>query len=231
MRVSLNINYVLLYKHMRVREIDGIYISDTGLYSKKKEGPWRKGSLCPCHVSIPHVYYRVRIGTEFKYIHRLVARAFVHNPRPGVFLFVDHINHVKLDNNATNLRWLTHQLNTMNRALVPKAYKVWRVKKYQAKFTAQGVTYRTKYCATKLEAEQLAMTMKADKFKAIYLSHLKENDEDSQKSAHKFISGREPDPTIQFELHHTSHCRDMRRRPSFHLVPCCVSKNFAVFNK
>ena len=48
-------------------------------------------------------------------IHRLVALAFVPNPRPDIFTHVDHIDGNQFNNHYTNLRWLTHQLNLLNR--------------------------------------------------------------------------------------------------------------------
>jgi len=39
-------------------------------------------------------------------VHRLVAEAFVKNPRPDIFDLVDHIDHNKSNNHCTNLRWV-----------------------------------------------------------------------------------------------------------------------------
>jgi len=44
-----------------------------------------------------------------KRIHRLVAIAFV--PNPDKLSDVDHINGIKTDNRASNLRWCTHRQN------------------------------------------------------------------------------------------------------------------------
>jgi hypothetical protein len=49
------------------------------------------------------------------HIHRLVAEAFVENPRPDIFNVVDHINCDKLNNHYTNLRWVDTELNSANR--------------------------------------------------------------------------------------------------------------------
>ena len=45
---------------------------------------------------------------------RLVAMAFVANPDPINKLFVDHIDGDPLNDNASNLRWVTHEENMAN---------------------------------------------------------------------------------------------------------------------
>ena len=48
-------------------------------------------------------------------VHKLIAEAFVKNPRPDIFDLVDHIDHNKSNNHHTNLRWLDAELNSANR--------------------------------------------------------------------------------------------------------------------
>ena len=50
----------------------------------------------------------------WKLLHRLLAKAFVLNPRPDIFDIVDHINGDTLDNSIGNLRWLNRELNMIN---------------------------------------------------------------------------------------------------------------------
>ena len=45
-------------------------------------------------------------------IHRLVAQVFI--PNPNKFRCIDHINTIKSDNRAENLRWCTHSMNMRN---------------------------------------------------------------------------------------------------------------------
>jgi hypothetical protein len=55
---------------------------------------------------------------ENKTIHRLVAEAFI--PNPKTTNCVDHINNNKLNNNVSNLRWVSSTENNMNRSLSSK---------------------------------------------------------------------------------------------------------------
>lgn len=49
-------------------------------------------------------------------VHRLVAFAFVKNPKPEEYLIVDHIDRNKLNNKADNLRWVNYSENGFNQA-------------------------------------------------------------------------------------------------------------------
>jgi hypothetical protein len=48
-----------------------------------------------------------------KRIHRIVAFCYVDNPR-DIFDRVDHIDHNIVNNDASNLRWVTRTLNQLN---------------------------------------------------------------------------------------------------------------------
>ena len=54
------------------------------------------------------LYTKERASKSFR-VHRLVALAFIPNPENKSD--VDHINHIRNDNRACNLRWLTHTEN------------------------------------------------------------------------------------------------------------------------
>ena len=60
-------------------------------------------------------YRIIKWRGKTKCIHRLVAAEYVHNPRPDIFTQVDHINRVRDDNRAQNLRWVSAELNALNK--------------------------------------------------------------------------------------------------------------------
>lgn len=60
-------------------------------------------------------YEMVRLYTGAKYttttVHRLVALAWIEQPKTDTKLVVDHINDCKTDNRASNLHWVTYRDN------------------------------------------------------------------------------------------------------------------------
>lgn len=71
-----------------------------------------KGKMC--HLSrLPHGYMVKSIKNKTYYVHRLVAEAFI--PNPDNKLCVDHIDHVRDNNNVDNLRWCSYEENQHNR--------------------------------------------------------------------------------------------------------------------
>ena len=125
----------------------------------------------------PDGHYRVMNGYRFDgrrayfYIHRLVAHAFVHNPRPDIFVEVDHIDRNPRNNDVSNLRWLTHQLNLMNNDGVC-AYYNKKYKKWDAKFTSQGKRrFVGRFCNEHC-AKAIALDAKDREFQRIYNSYI-----------------------------------------------------------
>ena len=61
----------------------------------------------------PHVPY-ISCGKD-NHMHVMVARAWVYNPCPHRFHWVDHIDGDKQNNHASNLRWVSPSLNGLNK--------------------------------------------------------------------------------------------------------------------
>jgi hypothetical protein len=104
-----------------VKGYEGLYeISNLGqVRSLHNKGTGKKGGLLSYHLC--HKGYLVsNLSKESKLqhikIHRLVAEAFVEKTHYEQNQ-VDHINGVKTDNRASNLRWVTSQQNCMNRGV------------------------------------------------------------------------------------------------------------------
>lgn len=57
--------------------------------------------------------------THFRYVHRLLAEAFIPKPNPS-FNQIDHINRNRSDNRISNIRWADNALNTYNQHQRPK---------------------------------------------------------------------------------------------------------------
>jgi hypothetical protein len=101
-------------------------------------------------------------------IHRLVALAFVHNPRPDIFDVVDHIDQNKSNNHHTNLRWVNTQLNLLNnsgRSILKTSSGKWMVRICVNYKKCNFGTY-----ATEAEALKVARRWKAKIFHGIYVS-------------------------------------------------------------
>lgn len=69
---------------------------------------WEKGK------NYPHLYL-IKDGKQYKrYIHRLVAEAFLENPKH--YRYVNHIDGDKNNPKATNLEWCSQKYNMLMRA-------------------------------------------------------------------------------------------------------------------
>ena len=87
-------------------------------------------------------------GTNVR-VHRLVAKAFCENPNNHVV--VDHINRIRDDNRAENLRWVTQSQNIVNKTIKPKNISIHH-NGYQVQITRNKKIY-SEYFQTLAEAE------------------------------------------------------------------------------
>lgn len=107
-----------------IKDFEGLYeISNIGRikrldrYIKDSRGVvqhFRESILSPSRNKYGYLQTTLR-KNSVKYtvrIHKLVATAFVNNPKNKPI--IDHIDGNKLNNNSTNLRWVTYSENIMN---------------------------------------------------------------------------------------------------------------------
>lgn len=64
-------------------------------------------------------YLSIDIGTgkgdrKTVFIHRMVAKAFIPNPKPNKYNQINHKNGIKSDNRAVNLEWCNNSINQLH---------------------------------------------------------------------------------------------------------------------
>jgi len=111
------------------------------------------------------------------FCHRLVADKYVHNPLPGVFKIIDHIDGVRHHNWPSNLRWVNHALNNCNncalnvhvdkrrvRAKDPACFCSYLTRSRDGKFERYNVSYHNMF----KEAYQESKRKKVERFDNLY---------------------------------------------------------------
>jgi len=110
-----------------------------------------------------HGYYNVTLRKNKKQktpkVHKLVAIAF-HSHKPnGNKLVVDHINEIKTDNRAENLRIVTHRFNCSRKKVGTSKYIgvcfYNKYKKWRAQIKINGKQKHLGYFICELEAHQV----------------------------------------------------------------------------
>lgn len=106
----------------RVRSLDRTFTRSDG-----STATYRGRVLVPVGRPYRHVTFSKNGKAVRIRIHRLVAEAFI--PNPNGLSDVDHVNCIKTDNRATNLRWCTPAENSRyaaeNGLLHPKPYELY----------------------------------------------------------------------------------------------------------
>ena len=153
---------------MREQEIgnSGYFIRDDGTV-RLKRGKITHGCMTRPGYRQVSMYHEKRTRTI--HVHLLVARAFVVNPRPDLFDRVDHIDHNKENNCASNLRWVDTELNKAHQTgkcvmfIETNIFRPWCSHPFKMK---------RMYFATRAEAVECSRRRKDEKFKKLYKEKL-----------------------------------------------------------
>jgi len=89
-------------------EHDFVSLSPQGLHVKIKSG------IINVSFNKHNGYNMVWIDRKRKYIHRLVAEAFINNDNPENKIYVNHLDGNKTNNNVSNLEWCTPKENSQH---------------------------------------------------------------------------------------------------------------------
>lgn len=111
-----------LFRYEPTAEVDNeIWASAFG-FDVSDQGRFRRADgivYTPVPSSTKSGYCRVSNGGNTYMAHTVVATAF-HGPPPGVNMSVDHLNRIRHDNRASNLRWANSIQQAENKRLPPK---------------------------------------------------------------------------------------------------------------
>ena len=151
---------------MREKEVlGGYFIRDDGTF-RTKTGKITIGCLTKPGYRQTTMYHEKRMISKF--IHILVAKAFVENPRPDIFNKVDHIDHNRENNHWTNLRWVDAELNKTHQVGACVVYTGDRFRPWCSR------PYRMKRMsfATEAEALECSRRRKEERFEKLYKEKL-----------------------------------------------------------
>ena len=151
---------------MREKEVlKGYFVRDDGTV-RTKSGKITTGTLTRTGYHQVTMYVNRKMITQM--IHRLVAQAFVENPRPDLFDRVDHIDHNPHNNSFTNLRWVDADLNKRHVRgdcvkLTKNKHHPWCSRPYRMK----RMSFKTRE-----EAVACSMRRKRERFEKLYKEKL-----------------------------------------------------------
>ena len=115
--------FILLYLKMEnwfdLKDYEEYYLINKNGEIKSK----RQNKIMKCKTDRGYLRIGLRKNgiKKFYNLHRLLAIQFI--PNPNDYPLIDHIDNNKLNNDLTNLRWITHSGNQRNRDYKNKSSK------------------------------------------------------------------------------------------------------------
>lgn len=134
---------------------------------RMEDEPVVKDTGCP--------YKMVRMNNELKYVHRIIAKTWVNNPRPDIFDRIDHIDKNEINNNL-NLRWSNSSLNALNTDALncyfikkmKNGSRWYTVNKWLARVCISGKVHSLGMYKTFLEGFRVARKFREENLARIY---------------------------------------------------------------
>ena len=152
------------------------------------------------HIVTKYFYRQVKSSKTLrrKFVHRLVATAFVYNPNPKEFREVDHIDGNPSNNRADNLRWVSKTLNHAAMLKIGCSFDK-RFKTWPARCNINKKARHLGHYATKTEGSRIYRAFKGLAFNLIYLNSLSKEERD-EADCPQFIRADKPDFELGVEL-------------------------------
>ena len=136
------------------KQIDGYdnyFISDNGDVLNNKSGRILKSSIS--NIGYRQINLNKNNRKKRYYVHRLVAKAFLKDDAER--LEVNHIDGNKLNNNVSNLEYVTHSEN-IKHAIDTGLFKIKGIEHHNAKLSLIGVQFIRDNYKVKYTVKQLA---------------------------------------------------------------------------
>tara|TARA_R110002072_G_scaffold116632_1_gene247241 strand:+ start:210 stop:728 length:519 start_codon:yes stop_codon:yes gene_type:complete len=110
-----------IYKMVKIDEFPEYLISKCGKVYSTKSNKYLKNTInIDGYFIIRFKKNNTRIRRR---LHRLLAIAFIDNPKLDEYNIIDHINNNKQDNRLENLRWCNNSINNRNQIILLKRNK------------------------------------------------------------------------------------------------------------